>query len=226
MRSPRDGNLVLGGYDSASITGSWHDYPMNYSDTLAGRHCPLQVHIQGLQLLLEGQKSVQLLGDGDGHLACIEPYDNLFRLSELGLAGFTDVTGWSPNINYAPNDLFLPEPGLMYPSTASFNGSLKFVFDDGFTVIIPNSELQRPLRGLDKQGSVALHPNITEVNVYNDSFAAWVLERVFLSQVYLAVDYDAQVIKLADVRQNPVTPSPVRFSSANEAKPATRDPYE
>ena len=73
IRNPRDGNLVLGGYDSASITSSFHEYPMNYSDTLAGRHCPLQIHIQGLQLLMEGRAPIQLLGDGDGHLACIEP---------------------------------------------------------------------------------------------------------------------------------------------------------
>jgi hypothetical protein len=32
--------------------------------------------------------------------------------------------------------------------------------------------------------------------------------------VYLAVDYEARVIKLAEVRQNAATPSPVRFPSA------------
>jgi hypothetical protein len=74
---PRDGNLVLGGYDAASITSHFHEYPMNYSDTLAGRHCPLQVHIQGLQLILEGRAPIQLIGDGDGHAACIEPYGGI-----------------------------------------------------------------------------------------------------------------------------------------------------
>jgi hypothetical protein len=73
IQNPRDGSLVLGGYDSASVTSPFHEYPMNYTDTLAGRHCPLQVHIKGLQLLLEGRSPIQLLGDGDGHAACIEP---------------------------------------------------------------------------------------------------------------------------------------------------------
>jgi hypothetical protein len=72
-QNPRNGNLVLGGYDSASITSPFYKYPMNYSDTLAERHCPLQVHIQGLQLLFEGQDPIELLGEGDGHAACIEP---------------------------------------------------------------------------------------------------------------------------------------------------------
>jgi hypothetical protein len=34
-------------------------------------------------------------------------------------------------------------------------------------------------------------------------------------QVYLAVDYEAGLIKLADVRQNAITPSPARFPSAD-----------
>jgi hypothetical protein len=71
--SPRRGNLVLGGYDSASVIGSFHNYAMNYSDTLAGRHCPLQVNIQGLQLVMDGQEPIQLIGPGDEHAACIEP---------------------------------------------------------------------------------------------------------------------------------------------------------
>jgi hypothetical protein len=71
--SPRRGNLVLGGYDSASVIGGFHNYAMNYSDTLANRHCPLQVHIQGLQLVMDGQEPIQLIGPGDEHAACIEP---------------------------------------------------------------------------------------------------------------------------------------------------------
>jgi len=97
------------------------------------------------------------------------------------------MTGWSPSTSYNSSGLFLPEPGLIYPSTVGFNGSLKFTFYDGFTVTVPNSELQHPLRGLDKQGNVALQPNITEVNIYKDSLAAWVLGKVFLSQVLALV---------------------------------------
>jgi hypothetical protein len=72
-QNPRNGNLVLGGYDSASVTSPFYTYPMNYSDTLAGRHCPLQVQIQRLQLLLDGKDPYELIGIGDGHAACIEP---------------------------------------------------------------------------------------------------------------------------------------------------------
>lgn len=73
IQNPRDGSLVLGGYDSASVTSSFYTHTMNYSDMLFGRHCPLQVQIEGLQLLVEGQEPIQLIGEGDGHAACIEP---------------------------------------------------------------------------------------------------------------------------------------------------------
>jgi hypothetical protein len=47
---------------------------MSYSDTLAERHCPLQMYMESLQLLLDGVKElVESLGEGDGHRACIEP---------------------------------------------------------------------------------------------------------------------------------------------------------
>jgi hypothetical protein len=108
-------------------------------------------------------------------------------VTEIGLERFMDITGWNSTVR--PNnssDLFIPEPGLMYPSTTGFNASLKFVLDDGFTVTIPNHELQHPLRGLDSAGNVALQPNITEVNVYNMPLVTWVLGKVFLSQVRIA----------------------------------------
>lgn len=76
--------------------------------------------------------------------------------TEIGLERFMSVTAWSKMIGYNPNSLFLPEPGLTYPSSIGFNGSLKFTLDDGFTVEIPNSELQHPLRGLDEGGDYAL----------------------------------------------------------------------
>jgi hypothetical protein len=94
IANPRDGSLVLGGYDSASIASHFHEYPMNYSTTLAGRYCPLQVRIQGLQLLLKGRDPIQLIGDGDGHLACIEPYVQALFLTKdcLNLIFATDMT--------------------------------------------------------------------------------------------------------------------------------------
>lgn len=102
--------------------------------------------------------------------------------TESGLSQFKQLTGWS-NTRYNSDALYVPEPGLMYPSTTGFNGSLKFFLDNGLTVLIPNSELQQPLRGLDKNGSYAVQSNVTQVKIYGEPLDAWVLGKVFLSRV-------------------------------------------
>lgn len=55
--SPRDGSLVLGGYDQASIDGDFHFT----RDVVSGgvvnkRRCPLQVTLSGLTMIVDGPK--------------------------------------------------------------------------------------------------------------------------------------------------------------------------
>ena len=101
---------------------------------------------------------------------------------------FKQLTGWSETL-YDSDALYVPEPGLLYPSTTGFNGSLKFFLDDGLTVVIPNSELQQPLRGLDKNGGYATQSNVTQVKIYENPLDAWVLGKVFLSRVSITANY-------------------------------------
>jgi hypothetical protein len=103
----------------------------------------------------------------------------------VGLESFQRATSWSALTTYDADELFVAEPGLMYPSKTGFNGSLRYVLENGFTVEIPNSELQHPLRGLDGNGSHLLQPNVTEVNIYGEPLGAWVLGKMFLSRVRL-----------------------------------------
>jgi hypothetical protein len=110
----------------------------------------------------------------------------------VGLESFQRATSWSALTKYDADELFVAEPGLMYPSKTGFNGSLRYVLENGFTVEIPNSELQHPLRGLDGNGSHLLEPNVTEVNIYGEPLGAWVLGKVFLSRVRLRQHYVKQ----------------------------------
>lgn len=96
---------------------------------------------------------------------------------------FKDKTGWSNDITYDLNQIYVTEPGLVYPSQTGFNGSLRFILSGGLTVTIPNFELVHPLRGLNPNGEKVIQDNITEVSVYGESIGAWVLPKAFLSQV-------------------------------------------
>lgn len=86
-------------------------------------------------------------------------------------------------------ELYVTEPGLLYPSSTGFNGSLLISLNNDLEVEIPNAELQHPLRGIAANGTRVLNDNnITEVNVYFNSapLQAAVLGKVFLSQVKLS----------------------------------------
>lgn len=71
--NPRDGNLVLGGFDAASIKGPFFNYTIGPSITVADRVCPIQIVINQMHLLLEGRDPVDMISEGDAHSACIEP---------------------------------------------------------------------------------------------------------------------------------------------------------
>lgn len=76
VSNPRDGSVVLGGYDQASIGDHFTEFEMNYpmihSDA-GTRVCPLQVNIRRLVLRPEGGKEILLLEEDFNNYACIEP---------------------------------------------------------------------------------------------------------------------------------------------------------
>jgi hypothetical protein len=107
------------------------------------------------------------------------------------------------------------EPGLTYPSSFGFNGSLEFTLDDEFVVTIPNEELVHPLRGIDSTGAIAVMSNVTEVNIFHQValLDTAVLGKAFLSKVYLAVQYRStgSVFRLAEITPGDFSPDPVPF---------------
>lgn len=97
----------------------------------------------------------------------------------------------------------MPEPGLLYPSTTGFNGSLLITLNNGFEVEIPNDELQHPLRGIAPNGTRVLGDrNTTEVNIYWTAapLQAAVLAKVFLSQVGIIAKKEAGVLVMECLR--------------------------
>lgn len=204
---PRSGSLVFGGYDSASINGAFIEYPMTYPIILNDRVCPLQVTIRQLSLRQPDLPDDILFGEEWPLQACIEPYDNLFRLPDTlvnkNLVPTMERILDSQLVSSPPDpDIWINEPGLLFGfnDSSSFNGSLVFTLDQNFTVEIPSHEIVRPLRGLAPNGSNVINDQFTELQVYPvEPLDAAVLGKIFLSQVYLHVDYDRQVFELANI---------------------------
>ncbi|KAL2136888.1 hypothetical protein VTI74DRAFT_614 [Chaetomium olivicolor] len=227
---PRRGSLVLGGYDQASFaSSSVAEYPISTAK-LNNRHCPLQVQVEKLTLSARRSPNStdtedrEIWGQANPVTFCIEPYDNLFRLPNNTILQVTEFfkarTGYSgtpvPTSDYQ-DKLANLEPGLVYPRSAAsaFNGSMRLTLKDGFTVDIPVHEMQRPLRGLDSNGQVVVDNDYTEIQIYGKEAPglAPVLGKTFLSQVYLYVDYDAGIFRLAPQALEVTTPVPVSSAS-------------
>ncbi|KAK3317557.1 hypothetical protein B0T19DRAFT_293622 [Cercophora scortea] len=214
---PRDGSLVLGGYDSASLAGSFYEYDV-VLDKLNNRICPLQILITGLTLNINGEVVETIVDNSDKLAACIEPYDNLFRLPKSDLGRFKDFytkytnsTAGALNPSDYKSTLLNLEPGIVYPKPAgAFNASLRFTINNELTVDIPHYEFERPLRGLDENGTVVLDQRNTELQIYGSPAPedAPVLGKAFLSQLYLFVDYDRMKFSLAPQNLEAGTPLP------------------
>ncbi|TPX15876.1 uncharacterized protein E0L32_000210 [Thyridium curvatum] len=209
VSAPRDGGIVFGDYDAGVAEGTFVQYPMTYSQILNDRVCPLQVTIKQLSLRQPGMPDNKLFGAEWPLQACIEPYDNLFRLpgtlvKNNLIPAVESILGSSPVVPPAVKGLWVNEPGLTFPNNKSsmVDASLVVTLDKNFTVEIPAYEFVRPLKGLAANGTSVVDNSFSEVQVYYDSnepLNAAVLGKVFLSQVYLFVDYDNRVLKLANM---------------------------
>jgi hypothetical protein len=77
FNAPRNGSLVLGGYDASSFEGGWFSYDIPKSNLVRERSCPLQVQITQLALTAQiGRNeptSETPITSGNPLTACIEP---------------------------------------------------------------------------------------------------------------------------------------------------------
>ena len=89
---PRKGELVVGGYNKKRVGGefTWSDISPMSGD----RPCPLRTTIKGLKITFPNGTALDLMNSTEATKACIEPYDNLFRLTPSMLAHWKGVTGF------------------------------------------------------------------------------------------------------------------------------------
>jgi hypothetical protein len=75
--APRNGSLVLGGYDAASFNEAWFTYPIPTSNLVRKRNCPLQVEITQMTFTVKTEDNKPItekpVSGGNALIACIEP---------------------------------------------------------------------------------------------------------------------------------------------------------
>ncbi|KAF4946627.1 hypothetical protein FSARC_14145 [Fusarium sarcochroum] len=185
--APRNGSLVLGGYDASSFEGGWFSYDIPKSNLVRERSCPLQVQITEIQLTAQigrNKPSVEWpVAGGLPLIACIEPYDNQFRFPTPILNTVKRMLGKDNDLIDASTypDLYNVEPGLVYDASSNISFSMTVTIEDGLKVEIPSYELVRPLRGLDAKGAPMVY---LFVNHENSTFS---LARQNQGQTFLDV---------------------------------------
>ncbi|KAL2269663.1 hypothetical protein VTJ83DRAFT_1847 [Remersonia thermophila] len=214
VTQPRDGSLVLGGYDSNAFQGNLVPFPIPKSGggPVANRICHLQVSMKKLavNISVNGTQQEPLLYEDPTTTTgvCIEPYDDFFRLGKKKTQEIVNRAGI--RLIHRPEkhpDLFNPEEGLVYDKSLNLSITLDITLDKGFTVTIPSSELVRPLTALNRaDGKLVTHPDYNEIAIFRsdplDDSA--VFGRAFLSQqVYLVVDPANREFLFGRLKQRP-----------------------
>lgn len=74
MFNPRDGHLIVGGYNPPSLAGPFTTFPMNSTITAGTRICDLRIQVDGLTLSRPNRPDVSLISAGTIMPSCIEPY--------------------------------------------------------------------------------------------------------------------------------------------------------
>ncbi|KAM7190146.1 hypothetical protein V8F33_009623 [Rhypophila sp. PSN 637] len=215
---PRKGSMVFGGFDqNKKGSDDWHEVSMDYAGVQYGRHCPLQLKIDKVELEVQpsgGRPNKKTLFEPKSQVsACLEPNDYPMKFPAAVhnefLRHLKDAAKVEPlpSNSFKPtSELFIPEPGLALPSKqATFSITLIVTLAGGFVVEIPSHEMTRSLRGLGADGYTLIDEDMTEIAVSSTSPASagnmgdevFSLGRSFLSQVYLFVSREERILRLS-----------------------------
>lgn len=206
LANPRNGELVVGGYNAGRTDGSF--YWTAVSNMAGDRPCPLRTRMVDVSVTLANGSVVPVNSRAETVEACIEPYDNLFRFTAGMLLRWKEITGFNDSqLGVYSNqgaaeglNLSFTEYGLPYAMDKVGDWSLSITLDNGYTTTMPASELVRPLLGWDRQGNRVPVPGMANLQILNnptDVGEVPTLGKIFLSRSYLAVNYETGLFGLA-----------------------------
>lgn len=201
--SPRDGRLVIGGYDISRLAGNLSTFNLgNWTSQLP---CPLQVRVTTITYVFPNGSLGSVLGgsaldgvhnDPSGMAACIEPFQERFTFTPLMVERLVSFTGYDNSSNS-------PYGGLNFPAHSRPKGTLQIKLDNGYSTTIPNEQLFTPKRGSNGNGLyVVTNSSVFETGIaYNvDDDPKTVQPRLgglYLTFNYLVVDYDNGKFQMA-----------------------------
>ncbi|CZR56002.1 uncharacterized protein PAC_05890 [Phialocephala subalpina] len=197
MNNPSDGELVIGGYNSNRVNGTFANFSM--ATSYLDQPCPLQVLLKDVRVTTSNGSSSSLMADGEARVpACINPVENGFQFTPAMYKVWAGLTQHPSN---PPSDGSHNYTQQTYPlSSEPLMNELIIQLEGWYQVTIPHYELVSFERGNDAQGLYAVINSSRIQSAVTDTggrFTYPVLGGVFLSQNYLNVDYNRNVFGLA-----------------------------
>ncbi|KIX05333.1 uncharacterized protein Z518_06205 [Rhinocladiella mackenziei CBS 650.93] len=191
---PIDGLLVVGGYDTARVTGEFTSFP-----SLDGCYTCLQ--IEDLSWETDSGSISLFNGSVSALQVSLNPWSETLQMPQELWESFAQVTDgvYDPTFDR-----------LTYLASSTPNGNLTVSVKDGYKSSIPASELFTFPRYYDSMGNYttynetykrALIVNYTNLDTEYNYLATWGMP--FLTMNYLVMDVEAKEFRLAEaVRQD------------------------
>jgi len=200
VERPTPGDLTLGGFNASWF--SENEFRTFQISNVTG--CPLRVMIEDIVVGSPGQEGRSLFDSpSERYYACIHPFQSRYGLTRRMVSQLMNLTGHEPVVD---------DPDAIYYETPKpLELTIKL---DNLTTTTPSYELFTQKRGAapDTPGVYSILSNTTyDIGVKSnyDSAAGKeteiLLGAIFLSTMYLVVDLNAGIFKLAPI--NPKAPS-------------------
>ena len=203
VQQPTVGELVIGGYNSAKVNGTFYNFTM---ERFLDRPCPLQVLLQNVQVSNSEGELTSIIDSGSRIPACINPVENAFQFTQSMFNAWSNATQHPSN---PPADGSANFTDQIYPlSNEPLINELIVTLEGGYSVTIPHFELVTPQLGDNAQGLFSvINSSRLEAAVTSNGgrFDFPILGGVFLSQNYLRIDYEQGMFSLAHAATGPVT---------------------
>ncbi|EFQ29675.1 uncharacterized protein GLRG_04819 [Colletotrichum graminicola M1.001] len=189
---PRDGQLIVGGYNEARFNASQVSTFRMWGAN-APVACPLQVTIADI-ILTNKDGDHPLTDPGTRVAACIDTVHNSFTFTPAIYNKFQNIGNSAVDHTKSKGEAF-DESNFSLDREPLF-GTLTIKLTNGYTTVIPHYELVTNVRGTDTQGKYAVLNNTRLSTTVSSGIGDLgenvpMLGGVFLSQNYLHVDYDA-----------------------------------
>jgi hypothetical protein len=209
IQYPSDGEMVVGGYNSGLVNGSFSNFSLGSS--YLDQPCLLQVLLKDVVVTTSNGTRTSIMPDPGARVpACVNPVENAFQFTPAMYKVWANLTQHPSN---PPPDGSKNFTDQTYPlANEALINELIITLEGGYQVTIPHFELVTLERGVNAQGlyDVINSSRIQAAVTSNGGrFSFPILGGVFLSQNYLKVDYSRKVFGLAHASMGSVENSTV-----------------